>query len=256
MENKKIYKAIAEIMGEIGAIGKDRKNQQQGFMYRGVEDVMNTLQPLFKKYGVFIVPEVMEHNREERQTKSGGNLIYSIMKIRHHFTAEDGSEVVSTTIGEGMDSADKASNKAMSIAFKYACFQVFCIPTEEMQDPDADTPPNSNVKDTPPNSNVKPIKQPENKPENAEKSNETQKSFEPLTKTEMVQVWGERSVEEMIAYFEKQFGETMSNWDEYLTDLARSKLAERKKKREEAERLKAGLQSISDDDIPFPMYDE
>ena len=41
---------------------------------------------------------------------------------------------------EGMDSGDKATNKAMSIAFKYACFQVFCIPTEEMQDPDADTP--------------------------------------------------------------------------------------------------------------------
>ena len=42
-----------------------------------------------------------------------------------------------------MDSGDKASNKALSIAFKYACFQVFCIPTEEMKDPDAETPPDS-----------------------------------------------------------------------------------------------------------------
>ena len=42
-----------------------------------------------------------------------------------------------------MDSGDKASNKAMSAAFKYACFQTFCIPTEEMQDPDAETPPPS-----------------------------------------------------------------------------------------------------------------
>ena len=247
MENKKIYKAIADIMGEIGAIGKDRKNQQQGFMYRGVEDVMNTLQPLFKKYGVFIVPEVVEHNREERQTKSGGNLIYSIMKIRHHFTAEDGSEVVSTTIGEGMDSADKASNKAMSIAFKYACFQVFCIPTEEMQDPDADTPPNSNVK---------PIKQPENKPRNTAKSNEKPKSFEPLTRSEMVQKWGVKQVAETIDWFENKFNCPIEDWDEELTEMARVKLAEKKKKREEEERLKAGLQSISDDDIPFPMRDE
>ena len=37
-----------------------------------------------------------------------------------------------------MDSGDKATNKAMSIAFKYACFQTFCIPTEEMVDPDAE----------------------------------------------------------------------------------------------------------------------
>ncbi len=247
MENKKIYKAIAEIMGEIGAIGKDRKNQQQGFMYRGVEDVMNTLQPLFKKYGVFIVPEVMDHTREERQTKSGGNLIYSIMKIRHHFTAEDGSEVVSTTIGEGMDSADKASNKAMSIAFKYACFQVFCIPTEEMQDPDADTPPNSKVK---------PIKQPENKPKNAVKPSETPKDFEPLTKSELVQKWGVKNVAETIVWFEDRFGFPLEEWGEEETEMARAKLAEKKKKREEAERLKAGLQGISDDDIPFPMHDE
>jgi hypothetical protein len=71
--------------------------------------------------------------------------MYSILTVKHHFVTTDGSEVVSTTIGEGMDSGDKASNKAMSIAFKYACFEVFCIPTEEMtkDDPDLNTPVNS-----------------------------------------------------------------------------------------------------------------
>ncbi len=40
-----------------------------------------------------------------------------------------------------MDSGDKATNKAMAVAFKYACFQTFCIPTESlMDDPDATTP--------------------------------------------------------------------------------------------------------------------
>ena len=43
------------------------------------------------------------------------------------------------TLGEGMDSGDKASNKAMAIAYKYALFQVFCIPTEEMTDPDGES---------------------------------------------------------------------------------------------------------------------
>ena len=139
MEEKKIYKAIAGIMAEIGHIGKDRRNVQQGFAFRGIDQVMNTMKPLFAKYGVFIVPEVIDMKREERTTRSGSNLIFSVLTVRHHFYAEDGSEVVSTTIGEGMDSADKASNKAMAIAFKYACFQVFCIPTEEMakDDPDA-----------------------------------------------------------------------------------------------------------------------
>ena len=135
---KKIYEAIPAIMDEIGHIGKEKQNQQQGFMFRGIDQVMNTMKPLLAKHGVFVVPEVTDRQREERTSKSGSNLIYSILTVRYHFCASDGSEVVATTVGEGMDSADKASNKAMAIAFKYACFQVFCIPTEEIAKDDPD----------------------------------------------------------------------------------------------------------------------
>lgn len=137
----KIYAALCAAMSEMDAIGKESKNQQQGFMYRGIDAVMNTLNPVLKNNKIFVMPEVLEHKREERLTKSGGNLIYSILKIKYTFYAEDGSCVSAVVIGEGMDSADKSSNKAMSVAFKYACFQVLCIPTEETKDPDADSPP-------------------------------------------------------------------------------------------------------------------
>ena len=149
-----IYSAINAIMADIPAIGKNQRNAQQGFMYRGIDIVMNVLQPLLSKYKVFAVPEVLEQTREERQAKSGGNLIYSICKIKYTFYADDGSSVSAIVIGEGMDSGDKATNKAMAIAFKYACFQVFCIPTEEMKDPDAETPPENT-----------PIKKPAQPPE-------------------------------------------------------------------------------------------
>ena len=133
-----IYKAINEVMKEIGAVGKNQKNSQQGFMYRGIDAVMNAINPALTNHGVFVVPEVLEQTREERTTSKGNLLIYSICKIKFSFFAEDGSHIEAITIGEGMDSGDKATNKAMSIAFKYACFQVFCIPTEEMVDPDAE----------------------------------------------------------------------------------------------------------------------
>lgn len=141
-EKKMIHSAINGIMSDIGYIGKDRQNLQQKFMFRGIDQVMNTLKPLLAKHGVFIVPEVLNMQREERQTERGGHLMYSILTIKHHFVATDGSEVCTTTVGEGMDSGDKASNKAMSIAFKYACFQIFCIPTEEManDDPELTSP--------------------------------------------------------------------------------------------------------------------
>ena len=133
-----IYETITAVMNEIGAVGKNSKNSQQGFMFRGIDAVMNTLNPAMKKYGLFVVPEILEQNREERTTAKGGLLIYSICRIKYTFYAQDGSSISATVIGEGMDSGDKATNKAMSIAFKYACFQVFCIPTEEMVDPDAE----------------------------------------------------------------------------------------------------------------------
>lgn len=139
-ENKKIYKAINSIMSEIGHIAKERKNQQQGFFFRGVDQVLNTLSPLLAKHGVTIIPEVVDQKREERLTKSGTGMVTSLLTIRFHFVAVDGSEVVAVVVGEGMDTADKATNKALSVGFKYACFQVFCIPTEEVDDPDASTP--------------------------------------------------------------------------------------------------------------------
>lgn len=142
-----IYESITKIMEEIPAIGKNKENKQQNFKFRGIDDVMNVMQPLLSKNKVFIVPQILEQRREERQSSKGGNLIYSICQIKYIFYAEDGSYIEAITIGEGMDSGDKATNKAMAIAMKYALFQVFCIPTEEMKDPDAETPPESKRKE-------------------------------------------------------------------------------------------------------------
>lgn len=142
-----IHQAITDIMSEGYAITKDKRNQTQGFMYRGIDDVMNTFQPLLAKHRIFVVPEVIEQQRMERTTGKDRTLLYAILKMRYTFYAEDGSSISAVVIGEGMDSGDKASNKAMSVAMKYAMFQVFCIPTEEMADPDADTPPASKPKE-------------------------------------------------------------------------------------------------------------
>lgn len=136
MDQPKIYKAIAEVMRQTSAISKSRKNQQQGFQFRGVDDVMNELHGTLAECGVFVVPEVLEENRTEGKTKTGGVMFYTRLKTSFTFYAEDGSSVRSVVIGEAMDTGDKASNKALSIGFKYACLQVFCIPTEEDKDPD------------------------------------------------------------------------------------------------------------------------
>lgn len=140
MENLGIYKAITGVMADVGAVGKNGVNRQQGFKFRSIDDVMNALHPAMVKNKVFTVPEILEQTREVKKMKSGTELTFSLCKIKYTFFAEDGSFVEAVVIGEGMDSGDKATNKAMAIAYKYACFQVFCIPTEEMTDPDGECP--------------------------------------------------------------------------------------------------------------------
>ena len=139
-ETQTIYKAIIGVMKSINAIGKDRKNQQQNFAYRGIDDVMNELHGALADNGVFVVPEVLNEERSTGKSKSGGELYYTRLKIRFTFYAGDGSSVSAVVIGEAMDSGDKASNKALSIGLKYAMLQVFCIPTEDEKDPDAQSP--------------------------------------------------------------------------------------------------------------------
>lgn len=135
----KIHEAMASILVDVGGITKSRKNEQQGFKFRGIDDVYNAIHEVFAKHGVYMTTDVLSERSEERQTKSGGTLIYRVLTCKFTFHSDDGSCVSSVVIGEGMDSGDKASNKAMAVAHKYALLQAFCIPTEEEKDPDAQT---------------------------------------------------------------------------------------------------------------------
>lgn len=145
-----IYAAICGAMEDVGVVGKGDYNKTQGFKYRGIDAVMNALNPAMIKHKIFCTPEVLEQSREERTTAKGASLIYSVCRMRYRFFTTDGSYVDAIVVGEGMDSGDKATNKAMSAAFKYACFQTFCIPTESlMDDPDSDSPEGSKKMEPP-----------------------------------------------------------------------------------------------------------
>lgn len=135
-----IYEDIPAILADVEAIGKTRKNQQQGFNFRGIDDVYNAIHPLFAKHKVFPTCRILDVRTEERTTKSGGALYVCIIKAEYTLWAMDGSSVKTEVVGEGSDSGDKSHNKAMSAAYKYAIFQLLCIPTEA-QDADETTPP-------------------------------------------------------------------------------------------------------------------
>ncbi|HHJ4353304.1 ERF family protein [Citrobacter freundii] len=134
MTEKKVYAAISAVAKDMATTGisKDRKNAQQGFNFRGIDQVYNALAPALVNHGLLILPRITERTVTERTTQKGGVLFYVVVKADFDFVStEDGSIHTVTTYGEAMDSGDKATNKAMSIAYKYAAFQTFCIPTEQ-----------------------------------------------------------------------------------------------------------------------------
>ena len=138
----KVYQAIAAVMKDMAAqgISKDRRNQQQGYNFRGIDDVYNALAPIMSKHGLVVLPRVLSRECVERQSAKGGALFYVTVEVEFDFVcAEDESKHTVKIYGEAMDSADKATNKAMSAAYKYAAMQAFCIPTEGDNDADATT---------------------------------------------------------------------------------------------------------------------
>lgn len=138
-----VYADIAAVMAELSqkGISKDRKNQQQGYKFRGIDDVYNALSELLSKHKLCILPFCLNRESVERHTKNGSALFYTTVSMKYTIvSAIDGSSVECCTVGEAMDSADKSTNKAMSAAYKYLCLQMFCIPTEGDNDADGTTP--------------------------------------------------------------------------------------------------------------------
>lgn len=135
-----VYQAIAAVMEDVGreGIAKGRRNEMQKYNFRGIDDVYNALAPILARHHLIIVPRVLTRDKTEQASKNGGVLFYVVVHVEFDIICSvDGSRITAATYGEAMDSADKATNKAMSAAYKYMAMQTFCIPTEGDNDADA-----------------------------------------------------------------------------------------------------------------------
>jgi len=139
----KVYQAINAVQAELAKVGitKSRTNTQgAGYKFRGIDDIFNAISPLLAEHKLCILPRVMARECVERVSKNGGALFYITVEVEFDFVcAEDGSKHTVKTFGEAMDSGDKATNKAMSAAYKYAALQAFAIPTEGDNDTENQT---------------------------------------------------------------------------------------------------------------------
>ena len=153
MEMLKVYQAISNVANEIiinGGIAKEKPVKEKwktvtygapDYAFRSIDQVYNALSPALVKHKLIILPRMIDRQVTERISSNGKTLFYVVVSGEFDFiSTDDGSKVTIKTFGEAMDSGDKATNKAMSVAYKYAAFQAFCIPTEETtQDADKES---------------------------------------------------------------------------------------------------------------------
>jgi hypothetical protein len=148
MENNlPIAQALSEIMKAVGAIAKKDKNTSQGFNFRGIDSVVNAVSPALQKFGVVVVPSVEEY--EYQTVEIGRNrtaMGHVKVKVTYTFIGANGDSIKATVVGEAMDSGDKATAKAMSVAFRTALLQSLSLPTDEV-DPDAHSYERSSAED-------------------------------------------------------------------------------------------------------------
>jgi hypothetical protein len=124
-----VITALAKVIADLPAIGKDGRNKDQGYSFRGIEQITKELQPILAKHGVFFVPRVLSW--EERELTIN-NKPWSDQRLLVEYDVfgpggADDKITVGPVAGIGRDNSDKGANKAMSQAFKYALLQTLCI---------------------------------------------------------------------------------------------------------------------------------
>lgn len=135
-----IAEAMAAIQSDVQSVPKAERNKQQGYNFRGIAQVVEMMHPILVKHHVLMLPTIENQSRSEFTTKNGSVMSVCVLTIRWDFVAEDGSTLSISTVGEGADSMDKATNKAMTAAQKYALTLAFSIPFSDQPDGDADSP--------------------------------------------------------------------------------------------------------------------
>ena len=130
-----IHQRLSAVMEDVGAVGKGERNAQQGFNFRGVDAVVKAVAPALRKHGVTVMPTVLEKSTAESTTRNGGSMETVYLTVQYTLFGPAGDSVTGIVAAQANDTADKATAKAMSVAYRTFWLQALCIPTDE-PDPD------------------------------------------------------------------------------------------------------------------------
>ena len=136
-DTKLIYEKLAAIQEDVGAIEKNGKGPaaKGGFAFIKAEDVLDKVHSLLVKHKVIVIPTI-QYSKHDTRVEGSRAYITATVSISYEYIAvEDGSSVVTTTVGEGSDiGSDTATRKAATQAMKISHLHMFTIPNSEFDD--------------------------------------------------------------------------------------------------------------------------
>jgi hypothetical protein len=127
---------VAAVMQKVQGLAKKDNNTAQGFKFRGIDAVMNAVGPALREAGGFIVPTVDSADYTTTPTKNGGIAHIARLGVTFAVYGNTGEPLLGSVVAEAFDNGDKATAKAMSVAYRTFLLQLLCLPTDE---PDPDT---------------------------------------------------------------------------------------------------------------------
>lgn len=131
--------AWLRVRRDIRAIGKGELYNQSGtrFNFRGVDTVVNVFGPVTLKHGVNVLSSKVEATYGTKNTKSGGTMRECSVLVTWTIMGPMGDSFTLQTMGEALDTADKSTTKAQSVALRTLLLGFGLTPTHDT-DPDAD----------------------------------------------------------------------------------------------------------------------
>jgi hypothetical protein len=138
MEKVLIYEKMSQAIGKVDAVTKSKKNSQQGYVYRGIDDAMSAVNKVLSDLQLCL--SINYETEKDEMISVKEDKLFNKVRVKglYKIYAIDGSCIECSTVGIAYDYSDKAANKAMSFALKYFLFQAFMIPVEDIEDGDKD----------------------------------------------------------------------------------------------------------------------
>ena len=129
-----IFERISAVMEDVQAVKKTDTNTQQHYNFRGIDAVVNAVGPAFRKHKVVgPVPHATSVTYRDVQTTTGKPSRECTVMVTYRFYGPKGDFMETEVPGESMDSGDKGTPKAMSVAERIALLQILCIPTDDVE---------------------------------------------------------------------------------------------------------------------------